>query len=127
MGPGQELPESLAGARRLTPGFVTMQLDKVQPSGVIVDEAAFVEGPWAGADRAGGEHLVVSLLQLVDWCADNSVSLALVRRARTVGENTGFIRSFTTLHVPLAEDLPDGMPVPAVVWGALDLASGAKR
>ncbi|MDO4783511.1 MAG: hypothetical protein Q3997_00250 [Propionibacteriaceae bacterium] len=123
LGSGQQLPESLAKARRLTPSFVTMQLDKLQPGGVIVDEAAFAEGPWAGADRAGGEHLVASLLQLVDWCSDNSASLVLVRRDGTVGENTGLIRSFTTLHVPLRNDLPDGIPVPAVVRGALDLAS----
>lgn len=128
IGPGQRLPESLAGARRLTPGFVTMQLDMVQPGGVIVDEAAFAEGLWAGADRSGGEHLVADLRQLVGWCADNSVSLVLVRRDGTVGENTGLIRSFTTLHVPLKDDLPDGIPLPAVVRGALDLASeGAGR
>ena len=123
IGSGQDLPESLAGARRLTPGFVTMQLDKVQPSGVIVDEAAFAEGLWAGADRSGGEHLIADLRQMVEWCADNSVSLVLVRRDVTVGENTWLIRSFTTLHVPLEEDLPDGIPVPAVVRGALDLVA----
>lgn len=128
IGPGQDLPESLAGARRLTPGLVAMQLDMVQPGGVIVDEAAFAEGLWAGAERSGGEHLIADLRQMVDWCADNSVSLVLVRRGGTVGENTGLIRSFTTLHVPLEEDLPDGIPLPAVVRGALDLAAeGAGR
>ncbi|MDO4717577.1 MAG: hypothetical protein Q4B08_08440 [Propionibacteriaceae bacterium] len=127
IGPGQRVPESMAGARRLSPGFVTMQLNMVQPSGVIVDEAAFAEGLWAGADRSGGEHLVADLRQMAQWCADQSVSLVLVRRAGAVGENTSLIRSLTSLHVPLEKELPDGIPAPAVVRGALDLASKGEQ